>query len=108
MLVSVEGCSCPNTLKIVSITCTSRSSASFHRPPRLYTKPTIAMLLSVFTWSRPNDLFLAFIDFTEKFSASAIIHLLQAYQAALYSNVDHSSIESSPFGFCVIAPFACG
>jgi len=32
MLVSVSGCSAPSTLVFVSITCTSSSSASFHRP----------------------------------------------------------------------------
>jgi hypothetical protein len=46
MLVSVSGCSCPSTLKLVSITCTSSSSASLFYG--LYGGPSIIQLNA--TW----------------------------------------------------------
>ena len=108
MLVSVEGCSSPSTLFLVSITPTSSSSASSHRPPMSYAKPTIPMLSRVSSCSWSSTFFLTSIAVLDSCIASIALPLLHAYHAALYISEAHSINESSSLGRCVIADFACG
>ena len=70
MLASVSGCSCPNTLVLVSLTYTPNSSASFQRPWCQYVAARLAMLVSVEGCSCPNTLVLISVTCRSKSSAS--------------------------------------
>src|ERR1700721_1809059 len=84
MLVSVEGCSSPSTLELISITRINSSSASVHRPASFLASATIAILVSVSLLSCPSSFSLSFMDCVDIFSASDIVPLAHAYDAALY------------------------
>ncbi|CAI6226574.1 unnamed protein product [Periconia digitata] len=70
MLVSVSGCSSPSTLFLVSNTCISSSSASFHRPWLLYVIARFPMVVSVSGCASPSTFFLAAITCNPSSSAS--------------------------------------
>ena len=83
MLVSVEGCSSPNTLFLVSITYTSSSSASVHRPASFTASPTTAIPLNVSIYSLLSGFFLTSINPTNNFSASLRLPFYHVYYAGL-------------------------
>ena len=108
MLIDVPGCSLPSNLLLVSITRTSSSSASFHRPPKLYARPTMLMLLRIFSSLRCRIFFLTSITTWDIKTALLLLPFLHAYHAALWSSETHSLSEPSAFGRYVIAAFAWG
>ena len=70
ILLSVSGCSSPSTLFLVYITCTSSSSASFHRPCFQYVDARLVILVSMPGCSLPSTLLLVSITYTSSSSAS--------------------------------------
>ena len=68
--VKVSGCSWPRTLFLVSITCTSNSSASVHRPCFLYVDSRLPILIKVCGCSWPSTFYLVSMICTSSTSAS--------------------------------------
>jgi hypothetical protein len=108
MLVSVEGYSSLSTLLNISITYTSSSLASFYYPLRLYTNPTITILLNVSSYSLLSSFFLTFINLTNIFSALGVLPYYYVYYTALYSSRAYSLSNSSPLGYCANTNFIYG